>query len=106
MPTQWWVYIMASRSRVLYIGVTRDLHRRWANHREGAGSIFVRKYQVHRLVWIEEARRPMEAFEREKQLKGWRREKKLALIESLNPEWLDLAEEWGWTSPRAGRGTD
>ncbi len=106
MRTTWWVYIMASRSRVLYIGVTRDLRRRWQEHRDGKGSEFVRKYQVRRLVWAEESSRPMQAFQQEKRLKGWRREKKIALIEAANPEWCDLAEEWGWTSSRAQRGTD
>jgi len=100
MANRWWIYIMASRSRVLYIGVTRDIRRRWEHHLDGRGSLFVRKYHVHRLVWVESAARPIEAFEREKQLKGWRRTKKLALIEAQNPDWRDLAEVWGWTSSR------
>jgi putative endonuclease len=95
-----WVYIMASRSRCLYIGVTRDLPRRWVAHQQGHGSEFVRKYHVHRLVYVERCDRLVDAIRREKQLKGWLRRRKLELIEHANPGWEDLADGWGWTIPR------
>jgi putative endonuclease len=90
------VYIMASRSRVLYVGVTRDLRRRWEQHHAGMGSEFVAKYRVHRLVHVELTDRLLDALRREHQIKGWRRSKKVALIEATNPEWEDLAQRWGW----------
>jgi putative endonuclease len=87
------VYILASRTRTLYIGVTNDLERRIAQHRAGIGSRFTRRYGVDRLVHIEWAPDPLAAIAREKALKGWTRERKIALIESENPHWKDLAEE-------------
>ncbi len=87
------VYILASRSRVLYIGVTNDLVRRLTEHREGQGSSFTRKYHVDRLVYAEGYRYINDAIAREKQLKGWTRQRKVALIEATNPGWLDLTEE-------------
>ncbi len=95
MPHELWVYIVASRSRALYIGVTRDLLRRWAQHCEGRHG-FTAKYRITRLVHAERFARIPDAVRREKQLKGWRRSKKLALIEADNPTWEDLAERWGW----------
>lgn len=89
----YFVYILASygRSRVLYIGVTRDLQRRMNEHAHRAGSQFVRRYGVTRLVYFETYADPISAIAREKQLKGWVRAKKIALIEAKNPEWRDLA---------------
>ncbi len=86
-----WVYIMASRSRCLYIGVTNDIVRRVAEHREGLQRGFSAKYHTHRLVYLEPFPDPISAIAREKQLKRWRREKKIWLIERSNPEWHDLA---------------
>jgi putative endonuclease len=105
MLTEAFVYIASSRSRCIYIGVTRNMPRRWRQHREGLGSAFVRKYRIRRLVYVERSDRLADAIAREKQLKGWRRSKKVALIETLNPQWDDLGEVWGWRDPIASRGT-
>ena len=87
------VYILASPNRrALYIGVTTDLGRRLEEHRLGL-SIHTARYNIIRLVYIESLNTAPDAIEREKQLKRWRREKKIALIESANPEWLDLSSE-------------
>ena len=88
------VYILAnSRRTVLYVGVTSDLEKRLAEHRAGVHpSSFTEKYNVDRLVYFEIGSDMKAAITREKQLKGWRREKKRALIESVNPEWRDLGE--------------
>ena len=83
--------MVASRSRVLYVGVTNDLRRRVQEHKDGATEGFTKRYRVNRLVWAEEAATMDAAIAREKQLKRWRREKKIALIEAMNPEWDDLA---------------
>jgi putative endonuclease len=83
------VYILASRSRQLYVGVTGDLLRRLQQHRQASAG-FTARYRVDRLVYVEAAVRAADAIRREKQLKGWRRDRKLALIESVNPAWDDL----------------
>ncbi len=88
------IYIMASRSRTLYIGVTGDLHRRVWQHKNGTHEGFSSQYRTTRLVYFEEFVLMQNAIAREKQLKVWSRPKKLALIESQNPGWVDLAEEW------------
>lgn len=88
------VYITASKSRVLYVGVTADLPRRIWEHRTGALPGFTRRYGVNRLVYYEAARHPAGAIRREKQIKGWSRVKKIAMIESMNAGWSDLAEGW------------
>ena len=90
---EYFVYIMASKSSVLYVGVTNDLKRRVAQHIGGEGSDFVRRYRVTRLVYFEKTTNINAAISREKQLKGWRRAKKLALIDRANPNWLDLAPD-------------
>jgi len=90
----YWVYIMASRSRVLYIGVTNDVQRRVREHKEGLIPGFTQKYRVKRLVHFEEFDDIHDAIAREKQLKGWVRVRKLTLIESRNPTWQDLAQNW------------
>jgi putative endonuclease len=88
----YWTYILASRSRRLYIGVTNNLLRRLHQHRtEPSG--FCARYRTVRLVYFESASSPRDAIAREKQLKGWRREKKVALIEEWNAGWLDLAAD-------------
>ena len=88
---QYWVYILASRSRVLYVGVTSDVARRIAEHRAGQGGAFTRRYRTHDLVYLEEHRQVGDALAREKRLKGWSRAKKVALVEADNPDWRDLA---------------
>jgi len=89
----YFVYIMASRSQVLYIGVTNDLARRVAQHKAGEVPGFTKKYKVTKLVYFEQYPDVRAAIAREKQLKGLLRKKKIALIESLNPDWKDLGEE-------------
>ena len=85
------VYILANRSRGLYIGVTNDLTRRLAQHRNGAGGGHSVRYRCARLVFIESVTDVRAAIAREKQLKNWRREKKVALIQAMNPAWDDLS---------------
>jgi putative endonuclease len=90
-----YVYIITNRPKgTLYIGVTGDLVRRMDEHRRGAGARFASKYRLRRLVYFEHCLDVRSAIEREKQLKRWRREKKVGLIERENPEWRDLCEEW------------
>ena len=88
----YYVYILASTTNVtVYIGVTRDLIRRVYEHRNHMDpNSSTSKYDVHKLVYFEQTSDVKAALEREKQLKGWRRSKKNALIESMNPEWKDL----------------
>jgi putative endonuclease len=88
-----YVYILASTSRVLYVGVTNDIHRRVAEHRAGLSS-FSRRYRVRRLVYLEVIPGPRTAIAREKQIKKWTRARRVALIVSLNPRWLDFAKGW------------
>ncbi|HEX7121199.1 MAG TPA: GIY-YIG nuclease family protein [Gemmatimonadaceae bacterium] len=90
----YYVYILASHSRTLYIGVTRDLRRRIYHHRSGIIPGFSSKYRTSRLVYFEETGSAYAAISREKELKAWRREKKLRLIESVNAGWVDLAADW------------
>ncbi len=90
-----YVYIMASKSRVIYIGVTSDLGLRVRQHKVGKYDGFTARYKVHRLVYFEQFSSIVLAISRESQLKRWRREKKVTLIERINPTWEDLSEEWG-----------
>ena len=85
------VYIMASGSGVLYIGVTNDLGRRVLEHRQRRIPGFSARYNIRRLVCFEWFDDPRAAIRREKQLKGWIRKRKVALIESMNPRWEDLS---------------
>ena len=89
----YFVYMLASkRHGTLYIGVTNDLRARLELHRMGKGSEFVKKYNVHRLVYVEPYDNAEDAIRREKQLKKWNRAWKLRLIEQDNPEWRDLTD--------------
>lgn len=88
------VYIMSSKSRTLYIGVTNDLIRRVYEHKNKLISGFSSKYYVDRLVYFEESGDISAAISREKQIKGWVRAKKIILIESMNKNWLDLSKDW------------
>ena len=88
------VYILASKTRRLYVGVTNDLVRRVWEHRESVVPGFTRRYGIKRLVYFETFVGPENAIRREKQIKGYSRVKKLALIGSLNHDWNDLAEHW------------
>ena len=91
---QYYVYILASKSRVLYAGVTNDLDRRVFEHAHKLTKGFTSKCNVNRLVYYECSESIHDAIAREKQVKGWRREKKLVLIESMNPQWRDLSADW------------
>lgn len=85
------VYMLASdRHGTLYVGVTNSMLNRLEQHRAGKGSVFVAKYKVHRLVYLESYESPEDAIRREKQFKNWKREWKIHLIEEDNPEWADL----------------
>jgi putative endonuclease len=88
----YYVYILASRRYgTLYIGVTNNVRTRLEQHRAGRGSRFVRQHEVFRLVLVEEFASPQEAISREKQLKNWRRDWEIRLIEEANPDWSDLS---------------
>jgi len=97
MPKEklYYVYILASKSRVIYVGMTGFLLSRVLSHRAGEGSLFTRKYRIRRLVYYEAFHSVAAAIARETEIKKWRREKKVALIENKNPTWEDLAAEWG-----------
>ena len=90
----YYVYIMASRSRVLYTGITNNLHRRVYEHKQRLLPGFTSRYNVSRLVYFEETTDVREAIVREKQIKGWLRRKKVTLIEGVNPMWNDLSTDW------------
>ncbi len=90
----YYVYIMASRSRVLYTGVTNDLARRVHEHKQGLIPGFTSKYRTTRLVYSEEFADIRDAIAREKVIKGWVRVRKTRLIEERNPTWEDRAERW------------
>jgi putative endonuclease len=92
---EYFVYIMSSRSGTLYIGMTNSIYRRALQHKHGEIEGFSNKYRCNRLVYYESFGDVYRAIGREKQLKGWRRSKKIALIESKNLRWEDLAEKWG-----------
>jgi len=94
MEKLFYVYIMASRSLNLYVGVTNNLARRAMEHRLGNLPGFTKKYRIERLVYFESFRGPRTAILREKEIKGWRRAKKLALIQTRNPTWQDLGADW------------
>ncbi len=89
-----YVYIMASRSGTLYIGMTNDLERRVSEHRQGLFEGFSKKYGCTRLVYYEHYQNVQKAIAREKQLKKWRRDKKEILIGKKNPPWKDLSADW------------
>jgi putative endonuclease len=91
---QFYVYIMSSSNRALYIGVTNNLERWVLEHKSKEIEGFTRKYNVTRLVYFEHTTDVKAALEREKQLKRWNRAKKMVLIESLNPKWEDLSLGW------------
>jgi len=90
MERLYYVYILASRSHNLYIGVTNNIERRVEEHRCGTFSGFTSRYNIDRLVHLEIFVDIRDAIAREKELKSWRREKKLALIEGANPTWVEL----------------
>ena len=85
---------MTNKSRTLFTGVTSNLMRRVQEHKEKLIEGFTSKYNIHILVYYESTSSVHTALAREKQIKGWLRAKKIALIDSINPEWKDLSEEW------------
>jgi len=95
---------MASKSGTLYTGVTNDLTRRVFEHKEALNSGFTQKYKIKKLIYCEQINRAQTAIDREKQIKRWRRSKKVELINRMNPDWNDLSEEWFKGS--VGPGTD
>jgi len=100
MEYKFWVYMVASQTGTLYIGMTNNIERRMSEHKSGEFEGFAREYGCNRLVYYESFDEVQKAINREKQLKGWVRRKKIALIESMNPRWADLAERWAprWCS--------
>ena len=100
---KYWVYIVGNRTGTLYIGMTNNLYRRVLVHKSGELEGFASRYGCNRLVYFESFDDVRNAIDREKQLKGWRRQKKIALIEALNPRWQDWAEKWGAQMVFAGQ---
>ena len=107
---EYYVYIMTGRSGTFYVGVTNDLERRVHEHKAGLSG-FTSRYRLNRLVYYESTTDVGIAIAREKQLKPWRREKKIRLIKTLNPRFLDLSETWASSNgvapsrvPAAGEG--
>src|ERR1041384_4712457 len=94
MSKEYYVYIMTNKSRTLYTGVTNDLMRRVYEHKNKLVKGFTNRYNIQFLVYYESTSSIRSAIEREKQIKGWLRAKKIELIDSMNPEWKDLSEEW------------
>jgi putative endonuclease len=92
---KFWVYILSSRTGTLYTGITGFFTSRILQHKYDSIEGFTRKYQCHRLVYYERHQDVLVAIGREKQIKRWRRDKKIALIEKMNLRWQDLAENWG-----------
>jgi putative endonuclease len=91
---EYYVYIMSNPSRTLYTGVTNDLQRRVYEHKQKLVEGFTKRYDLTTLVYYEATSDVGSALAREKQIKGWLRRKKVALVESTNPKWRDLADGW------------
>jgi putative endonuclease len=91
---EYYVYIMSSHTRTLYIGVTNNLERRVYEHKNKLTPGFTSRYNLTWLVYVETTTSSYDAITREKQLKGWTRAKKVALIEAMNPQWEDLSQGW------------
>jgi len=94
MNKSFYVYIMTNKSRTLYIGVTSDLKKRVYEHKHKLIKGFTKRYNIAYLVYFEETADCFSALKREKQLKGWLRQKKIKLIENDNPKWKDLSNGW------------
>jgi putative endonuclease len=98
--TNYFVYIMSNRSSTLYVGATNDLGNRTYQHKEKFVEGFTKRYAINRLVYYEVCESRESAITREKQLKGWRRDRKIALIESVNPEWRDISSDFMDYAPK------
>jgi putative endonuclease len=102
-----YVYIMSNRSKSLYTGFTNDLQNRVWQHKNHVYGEFTDRYNCDRLVYYEQLSTPQGGINREKQIKGWKRIRKMALIVAQNPTWRDLSEDWGkpailtWNAPNA-----
>ena len=88
------MYILANKGRMLYTGITNDLERRIWEHKNHQANGYTKKYDITKLVYYEDTTNVLSAIAREKQIKGWLRKKKIELIESINPTWEDLSENW------------
>ncbi len=97
---RYYVYILSSPSGTLYIGVTNDIKRRVAEHKSGINEGFSKLYGCKYLVYVESFYDINEAIAREKEIKGWRREKKMILIRSKNRDWRDLSRGWSLPKPQ------
>jgi putative endonuclease len=97
--TEYYVYILSNKSRMLYVGVTNDLERRLYEHRMKLVPGFTERFGLTNLVYYESTADVRSTIEREKEIKGWVRRKKTALIHSLNPEWKDLSGQWNPPNP-------
>ena len=99
MPTSdeytYYVYILTNSTRILYVGVTGDMEERMDEHKKDQVPGFPSRYNLTMLAYYETAQDVWSAVEREKEIKGWGRVRQEALVESMNPEWRDLSEEWG-----------
>jgi putative endonuclease len=104
MLKQYYVYIMSNKSRTLYAGVTSNLERRVYEHKRKVRQGFTTRYHITHIVYFEATQDIHAAIAHEKQIKGWLRAKKIALIESLNPEWRDLSEGWYEGGDSSGAG--
>jgi putative endonuclease len=91
---QYWLYIMANEGRTIYVGSTSNLAARVRQHKDGHGGAFTAKYRLTKLVYFEETDDAAAVVARERQLKGWLRARKVALVEAADPEWVDLSERW------------
>jgi len=91
---KYYIYIVSSLSGTLYTGVTSNIEQRVYQHKHKLIKGFTKKYNVDRLVYFEETTDINAAIAQEKEIKGWRRSKKIALIKSMNPKWEDLAADW------------
>lgn len=95
MKKTYYVYMMSNKKcGTLYTGITNDLVRRIVEHKCGLNGGFTKKYRLNKLVYYETTKYVLNGIKREKQIKGWIREKKIQLIESMNPEWRDLSKEF------------
>ena len=94
MKKLYYVYMMSNISKMIYTGMTSDLEFRVYQHKNKQMEGFTKKYNLYKLVYYEDTDDVSYAILREKEIKGWRGEKKIALIESMNPNWNDLAKDW------------
>jgi putative endonuclease len=99
---EYYVYIMTNCSRTLYTGVTNNLERRVYEHKMKIVPCFTKRYRMNYLAYFEVVNDVISAITREKQIKGWVRSRKIALVESINPNWKDLSEDWIDPSLRSG----